>query len=173
MKDCKLHIEYYKVDKNDFIKISKENYEELLKQENNKNIKLLKKYFAKYPGQDDIEVNEDVYEVLKDSTIRQECKYDHELRRHIENKKTIEQVENEKANKNIIASEEQFINEIFNDTLLKIIKENLPEVQSRRIYKRFYQKRTFQDIANEEGVNKKSVWFSVQYGLKNLKKFLN
>lgn len=172
MKDCKLHIEYYKVVRNDYRKISKENYEELLNQENNKCIKLLKKYFVKYPGQEDIEINEDVYEVLKDSVVKQECRYDHELRRHIENKKPLEQVENEKANKNAVDDENQLVEGIFNDTLFKIIKENLPEIQGKRIYKRFYEKRTYQDIADEEGVNKKSVWFSVQYGLKNLKKFL-
>lgn len=55
-----------------------------------------KKYFVKYPWQEDIEVNEDVYEVLKDSALKQEWKYDYELRSHIENKKTLEQVENEK-----------------------------------------------------------------------------
>ena len=48
----------------------------------------------------------------------------------------------------------------------------LPEIERRRIKKYYFDEKTQQQIANEEGVNIRSIQYSLNIALKKLKEFL-
>ena len=55
---------------------------------------------------------------------------------------------------------------------LMIAINKLPEIEKRRIKKYYFDEKTQQQIANEEGVNIRSIQYSLNIALKKLKEFL-
>ena len=49
----------------------------------------------------------------------------------------------------------------------------IPSVQAHRIVAYYVQEKTFQEIADEEGVKKLTIYVSIRLGIRNLKKILN
>lgn len=48
----------------------------------------------------------------------------------------------------------------------------IPSVQANRVVAYYVHEKTFQEIADEEGVNKLTIYVSIRRGIKNMKKFL-
>ena len=61
--------------------------------------------------------------------------------------------------------------EVIKKTLIKEIKSELnklPEVQKERIKKYFFENKTYDEIAKDEGVNKTSVMRAINNGLEKI-----
>ena len=56
---------------------------------------------------------------------------------------------------------------------LKVAINQLQEIQQRRIIKYYFEDKSQQKIANEENVDIRSIQYSLNIAIKNLKKFLN
>ena len=50
--------------------------------------------------------------------------------------------------------------------------QSIPQVQAERIYAHYVQKKSYFEIAAEEGVNKQTVYLSIQRGIAKIRKIL-
>lgn len=94
-----------------------------------------------------------------------------EFDRHIEHFEINENQLNKRAKEKPISLEDEFIRKSeFQDVRNAV--EKLPKNQMRRIKKYFFEQKTQQEIADEEGVDIRAVQYTLSIALKNLRKIL-
>lgn len=137
--------------------------------ENNKHIAIFR------DGENKIQEIE-ISSIIKDALInekRKEKRQKNEFDRHIEHSIVYEN----KLNSRVMDKPINLEDEVIKKTLIKEIKSELnklPEVQKERIKKYFFENKTYDEIAKDEGVNKTSVMRAINNGLeKILKKIKN
>lgn len=118
----------------------------------------------------------EISDIIKDALInekRKEKRQKNEFDRHIEHSIVYEN----KLNSRVMDKPIDLEDEVIKKTLIKEIKSELnklPEVQKERIKKYFFENKTYDEIAKDEGVNKTSVMRAINNGLeKILKKIKN
>lgn len=117
-----------------------------------------------------IEVSEEVYRVF-DKFELQDIKELNEYDRHIEHSEIFENNLEVRAKDKPLSLEDEIIKKATFDELKKAI-ELLPEVQKRRIKKYYFDDKTQQQIANEEGVDIRAIQYTLNIALKKLKEIL-
>lgn len=117
-----------------------------------------------------IEVSEEVYRVF-DKFELQDIKELNEYDRHIEHSEIFENNLEARAKDKPLSLEDEIIKKATFDELKKAI-ELLPEVQKRRIKKYYFDDKTQQQIANEEGVDIRAIQYTLNIALKKLKEIL-
>lgn len=117
-----------------------------------------------------IEVSEEVYRVF-DKFELQDIKELNEYDRHIEHSEIFENNLEARVKDKPLSLEDEIIKKSTFDELKKAI-ELLPEVQKRRIKKYYFDDKTQQQIANEEGVDIRAIQYTLNIALKKLKEIL-
>lgn len=117
-----------------------------------------------------IEVSEEVYRVF-DKFELQDIKELNEYDRHIEHSEIFENNLEARAKDKPLSLEDEIVKKSTFDELKKAI-ELLPEVQKRRIKKYYFDDKTQQQIANEEGVDIRAIQYTLNIALKKLKEIL-
>lgn len=117
-----------------------------------------------------IEVSEEVYRVF-DKFELQDIKELNEYDRHIEHSEIFENNLEARAKDKPLSLEDEIIKKSTFAELKKAI-ELLPEVQKRRIKKYYFDDKTQQQIANEEGVDIRAIQYTLNIALKKLKEIL-
>ena len=115
-----------------------------------------------------VEVSEKVYEAF-DKFELEDISQIHKIRRHIERNEVYEETLFHKSIKVPISVEEQVEKKILHEELRDAINE-LNDVQKRRIWKYFFESKTYEDIANEEKCSKVAVKYSIDIAIKNISK---
>lgn len=101
----------------------------------------------------------------------QDIKELNEYDRHIEHSEIFENNLEVRAKDKPLSLEDEIIKKATFDELKKAI-ELLPEVQKRRIKKYYFDDKTQQQIANEEGVDIRAIQYTLNIALKKLKEIL-
>ncbi len=116
----------------------------------------------------EIEVSKAVYlEFVKYNLLlkRQQNEFD----RHIEHSEVFENTLNNRIMDKPVSIEDEVIRKAtFEDVIREI--EKLPEIQKRRIKKYYCDKKTFEQIAQEEHCTKRAIKFSVDIAIKEIYK---
>lgn len=115
-------------------------------------------------------VRQEVYDAFDKFELK-DISQMHEYERHIEHSEIYEETLYKRSIDKPIGVEENIIqlDELYK---LKIAIDMLAETQKRRIKKYFFDNKTLQQIADEEGCNKVSIKNSIDVGIKNLKENL-
>ena len=118
-----------------------------------------------------VKITREIYEAM-DSFERRDLKEMNEFDRHGEHCEVYENTLNIRNAEKDISLEDSII---YNATLneLKVAINQLQEIQQRRIIKYYFEDKSQQKIANEENVDIRSIQYSLNIAIKNLKKFLN
>ncbi len=115
-------------------------------------------------------VNKKVFFAFNDFEL-EDKKLMNEYSRYIEHSEIFEySFESRIMNKDTSLEDEVIRNVIFEE--LREAVNSLPEIQKRRIKKYYFEGKTQQQIANEEKVDIRSIQYSLNCALKNLKKIL-
>lgn len=117
-----------------------------------------------------IEVSEEIYRVF-DKFELQDIKELNEYDRHIEHSEIFENNLEARVKDKPLSLEDEIVRKSTFDELKKAI-ELLPEVQKRRIKKYYFDDKTQQQIANEEGVDIRAIQYTLNIALKKLKEIL-
>ena len=115
-----------------------------------------------------VEISEEIYKAF-DSFELQDIKELNEYDRHIEHSEIFENNLEIRAKDKPISLED----EIINKSIIAEIKEEinkLPEIQKERIKKYFFENKTYDEIARDEGVNKTSIMRAINNGLEKISK---
>lgn len=115
-----------------------------------------------------IEVNEEIYKTF-DKFELQDIKELNEYDRHIEHSEIFENNINARAKDKPTSLEDEVINKTLIDEIKKEIN-NLPAIQRERIKKYFFENKTYEEIARDEGVNKTSIMRAINNGLEKISK---
>lgn len=91
--------------------------------------------------------------------------------RNIEHSKLNENQLNKRAKEKPISLEDEVIRKFTRQNVRDAV-ELLPGIQKRRIKKYFFEEKTQQEIADDEGVDIRSVQYTLSIALKNLRKIL-
>lgn len=119
-----------------------------------------------------VEINYDLYNLFNEFELN-DLKQLNEFDRHIEHLNIMQNDElvfKRILNKQIL-TEELVEKKLQEDSLILAIKK-LPKIQRRRIIKYYFEDKTFDDIALEEGCSKVAVKYSIDVAISNLKKIL-
>lgn len=134
------------------------------------------KHIAMFRDANNVIQEVEISDIIKDALInekRKEKRQKNEFDRHIEHSIVYEN----KLNSRVMDKPIDLEDEVIKKTLIKEIKSELnklPEVQKERIKKYFFENKTYDEIAKDEGVNKTSVMRAINNGLeKILKKIKN
>ena len=115
-----------------------------------------------------VEISEEIYKAF-DSFELQDIKELNEYDRHIEHSEIFENNLEIRVKDKPISLED----EIINKSIIAEIKEEinkLPEIQKERIKKYFFENKTYDEIARDEGVNKTSIMRAINNGLEKISK---
>lgn len=115
-------------------------------------------------------VSKEVFYVFNDFEL-EDKKLMNEYSRYIEHSEIFEYSYESRIINKAVSLEEEVIRNVTFDELKKAINL-LPEIQKRRIRKYYFEEKTQQQIANEEKVDIRSIQYSLNCALKNLKKIL-
>lgn len=117
-----------------------------------------------------IEVSQEVFESFNKFEL-EDVSQMNEYDRHLEHSEVYECTLHKKIVSNDISIEEYFEN-IQVTEKLHIAISKLPEVQKRRLKKYYFEDKTFDEIALEEGCTYQSIQRSVYRAMAKIKKFL-
>ncbi|MBQ3414323.1 MAG: sigma-70 family RNA polymerase sigma factor [Clostridia bacterium] len=115
-----------------------------------------------------IEVSEEIYKTF-DKFELQDIKELNEYDRHIEHSEIFENNINARAKDKPTSLEDEVINKTLIDEIKREIN-NLPAIQRERIKKYFFENKTYEEIARDEGVNKTSIMRAINNGLEKISK---
>lgn len=115
-----------------------------------------------------IEVSEEIYKTF-DKFELQDIKELNEYDRHIEHSEIFENNINARVKDKPTSLEDEVINKTLIDEIKKEIN-NLPAIQRERIKKYFFENKTYEEIARDEGVNKTSIMRAINNGLEKISK---
>lgn len=115
-----------------------------------------------------IEVSEEIYKTF-DRFELQDIKELNEYDRHIEHSEIFENNINARAKDKPTSLEDEVINKTLIDEIKREIN-NLPAIQRERIKKYFFENKTYEEIARDEGVNKTSIMRAINNGLEKISK---
>ena len=115
-----------------------------------------------------IEVSEEIYKTF-DRFELQDIKELNEYDRHIEHSEIFENNINARVKDKPTSLEDEVINKTLIDEIKKEIN-NLPAIQRERIKKYFFENKTYEEIARDEGVNKTSIIRAINNGLEKISK---
>lgn len=117
-----------------------------------------------------IEVSDKIYEAF-DKFELEDISQIHKYRKHIERNEVYEETLYHRAIDFSVSVEDQVEDNMLKESLKDAINE-LPEIQRRRLQKYFFEDKTYEEIANEEGISAKNVWKSINIALDKIKKNL-
>ncbi len=118
----------------------------------------------------DLEISKELYDIFNDFELKDKS-YMNEYDRHIEHFEISELKLNQKIIHKEISLEDKFIIDSELKQLYLAINK-LPKIQKRRIKMFYFEEKTQQEIANLDKCSLRVVQYSLNYALKNLKKFL-
>lgn len=116
-------------------------------------------------------VNKEVYDAF-DKFELEDISQIHKYRKHIEHSEIFEETLYHRAISIPISVEEEVEIKILNNELLNAIK-CLNDIQKTRIIKYFFDGKTYDEIASEEGCSKVAVKYSIDNAINNLRIKLN
>lgn len=113
-----------------------------------------------------VEISEKVYEAF-DKFELEDISQIHKFRKHIEHSEIYEEtLEHRMLNKPITIEDEVEEKILIED--IKSIIDSLPDIQKRRLKKYYFEDKTFEEIAREEGCTKRAVKFSIDIALEKI-----
>lgn len=113
-----------------------------------------------------VEISEKVYEAF-DKFELEDISQIHKFRKHIEHSEIYEETLEHRMLNKPITIEEEIENKILIDEVKSII-DSLPDIQKRRLKKYYFEDKTFEEIAREEGCTKRAVKFSIDIALEKI-----
>lgn len=113
-------------------------------------------------------VERNIYEAF-DKFELEDISQIHKIRKYIEYNEIYEETLFHKALQAPISIEEEVENNLLKEKLRTAIKE-LNDIQKRRIQKYFFEKKTYEEIANEENCSKVAVKYSIDIALEKISK---
>lgn len=120
----------------------------------------------------EVEVNKEIFDLMNAFEL-EDISQMHKIDKHIEHLDLCEEEIYIRAKNKEISLEERVEKKL--ETLeIKMQINKLPVIQKRRLQKYYFEDKTFEQIAQEEGCTKRAVKFSIDIALeKILKKFKN
>ena len=116
----------------------------------------------------DVEVSKEVYKAF-DRFELDDLSEMNEYDNHIEHSEIFENNINARAKDKPTSLEDEVINKTLIDEIKREIN-NLPAIQRERIKKYFFENKTYEEIARDEGVNKTSIMRAINNGLEKISK---
>ena len=127
------------------------------------------RYFVKYPGIDFVEVNREVYRELYKWQHNKKLHEIYEWRKHRDKYSNID-MESIPCN---IHMEEEVIEQVCEEKLVKLLKKILSPNQYKIIYSIVFENKKQSQIAKENNISRQAVGNTVDCIRKKLKKFFN
>lgn len=118
----------------------------------------------------EISITKEVYDAF-DKFELEDISQIHKIRKHIEHNEVYEETLYQRSSIESISVEDEVSTKIINEELRSAINE-LNKIQKRRIIKYYFYDKTYEEIANEEGISAKNVWKSINLALDKIKKNL-
>ena len=115
-----------------------------------------------------VEISEEIFNAFNSFEL-QDIRELNEYDRHIEHSVIFENNINARAKDKPTSFEDEVINKTLIDEIKSEIN-NLPAIQRERIKKYFFENKTYEQIARNEGVNKTSVMRAINNGLEKISK---
>lgn len=116
----------------------------------------------------EVEVTEEVYRAFNSFELH-DIKELNEYDRHIEHSEIIKRTIESRMKYKAISLEDDFVRKnIFEE--LKNAIQSLPEVQKRRIKKYYFEDKTYEEIAKEEGCSKVAIKYSIDIAIEKISK---
>ncbi|MBR1936331.1 MAG: sigma-70 family RNA polymerase sigma factor [Bacilli bacterium] len=113
-----------------------------------------------------VEISEKVYKAF-DSFELEDISQIHKYRKHIEHNEIYEETLEHRMLEKPITIEEEVEEKIMLDDIKTII-DSLPDIQKRRLKKYYFEDKTFEEIALEEGCSKVAVKYSIDIALEKI-----
>lgn len=117
-----------------------------------------------------VEISSKVYEAFNTFELEDLSELN-EYDNHIEHSEIFENNLNERAKDKPISIEDEIIRKSTFEELKNAL-EKLPDIQKRRIKKYYFDDKTLNEIAEEEGCTFRAVKFSIDIGIKKLQEIL-
>lgn len=113
-------------------------------------------------------VSKEVFEIFNESELKENNMFSSNYRHISCDDITDELFYKRVLNNQISVEEETETKELINN--LRIIINNLPAVQKRRLIKYYFDNKTYEEIANEEKCSKVAIKYSIDNAIKNISK---
>lgn len=113
-----------------------------------------------------VEISEKVYQAF-DRFELEDISQIHKFRKHIEHSEIYEETLEHRMLIKPISIEDEVEEKILIEDIKTII-DSLPDIQKRRLKKYYFEDKTFEQIAQEEGCTKRAVKFSIDIALEKI-----
>lgn len=113
-----------------------------------------------------VEITEKVYQAF-DKFELEDISQIHKYRKHIEHSEIYEETLEHRMLDKPITIEDEVEEKILLDDVKEII-DSLPDIQKRRLKKYYFDDKTLEEIAHEEGCTKRAVKFSIDIALEKI-----
>ncbi len=115
-------------------------------------------------------ISKEVYDAF-DSFELEDISQIHKVRKHIEHNEVYEETLYQRSAVESISVEDEVSAKILNEEL-KLAINNLDEIQKRRIIKYYFEDKTLEEIASEEGTSHQAVSKSIHRAIVEIKKII-
>ena len=115
-----------------------------------------------------VEISEKVYQAF-DKFELEDISQIHKFRKHIEHSEIYEETLEHRMITKPTSIEDEVEEKILLEDVKSII-DSLPNIQKQRLKKYYFDNKTLEEIAREEGVSAKNVWKSINIAIDKIKK---